>query len=219
MIVSNTESDFKIHTIHDDIVSPTSLAGIFDALHCDKWIKEGYRFKSIFRAMIKNGEVKETEHGPLYQSARWNPTHGDIVRDYPLMKSEFRAMLYPLVKAFAESFNVMDGKEMLIQAQRITAQSGKSGLPTVEGWHQDGCKHLAIYLADRRNCAGGISQLSYNKGQDIVFSKALNPGEMLFVNDETLYHYVTPISQVEHDAHAWRDIVIITHPASRLEDA
>lgn len=148
--------------------------------------------------------------------------HGDIVRHYPAMELRLATLLTPLVQIFAACAQLRYEHEILVQAQRITANSGDdraTGFPVVEGWHRDNTKVLGIFLANKVNIEGGISLLSANReGTSLVFAKTLSVGEMLLVDDTAMWHNTTPITKSRADAPAYRDVVILTWPSCREDD-
>ena len=86
-----------------------------------------------------------------------------------------------------------------MQAQRVTASAGKTGLPVVEGWHQDDIKVLGLLLIDRVNVSGGISLLSPDRGQNVSFARQLEAGDLLLINDPEVWHNTTAIQQIRPD--------------------
>jgi len=88
-----------------------------------------------------------------------------------------------------------------------------------EGVHEDGAPYIISALViNRQNVTGGESQI-YEKledgSQELIFEKALNPGEFIFQADtgeektfgNDLWHYVTGISPENPSERGVRDII------------
>jgi len=54
------------------------------------------------------------------------------------------------------------------------------------------------------------------KKQKPVFSKVLNPGELLLVNDHEFFHFTSPIKP-EIEAQGSRDVFVLTSPSLLTE--
>jgi hypothetical protein len=205
-----------------DFLDMEGIQSRFDAVPLDGYVKEGFRKKSICRVQVKNQVVNRTKHGPLYQPEAYNPVHGGIVREYEEMEPALTVLLRPLIQIFAACAELRDEHEILVQAQRVTATSGEdgaTGFPVVEGWHQDNTQVLAIFMVNKVNVEGGVSLLSRDRsGQRLTFARTLEIGELLLIDDTTMWHNTTPIRKVHDNVPSYRDIVILTWPSCR-EDA
>jgi len=202
-----------------DCMDVETLQARFDGIPLDSYVVEGFRRKSICRMRVDNHAISVSEHGPLFQPKAYNPVHGDIVRHYPEMDRHLASLVTPLVQIFAACAQLRNEHEILVQAQRITATSGTdqaTGYPVVEGWHQDNTAVLGIFLVNRVNVEGGVSLLSANRqGTMLVLEQPLAVGELLLIDDTSLWHNTTPISRARADAPAYRDVVILTYPSCR----
>lgn len=82
---------------------------------------------------------------------------------------------------------------------------------TPEGKHQDGADYIIMFIANRHNVEGGISQVFEKKGEDsfvLIKEKLLDAGQGLFMSDASsnLYHEVTPFSLVNKNEQGYRDL-------------
>ena len=92
---------------------------------------------------------------PLYQSAAYNPTHGDLARTYPeLIPSDCEAMM-TMLSLFADQSEMPIGETVLLQYQRVTCRIDQEGEPSVEGWHRDGVNRIGICCVSRDGIEGG----------------------------------------------------------------
>ncbi len=203
--------DFSAH-LSTDIFKDS-----FRHLTQDPYLEEGFRYKEIARYRVLGTEVFRQSHGPLFQSSKHNPTHGDIIRDYPAFDvlGTLQKEIGKIVSAFVAHCGLTYEDEILFQAQRIRTDSMMTGLPAIEGWHQDGTDYIGIMCVNRHNIAGGRSQLSFDKGETKVLDHELQPGELLILDDRTYWHYATAVQPIDPTKEAYRDIFIITSPSCR----
>lgn len=93
---------------------------------------------------------------------------------------------------------------------RIVCDNRHEGCPVPEGFHQDGFDFVALHNFRRSNITGGGSFLrDGSKDGPCVFEHDLLPGEALVFNDRRLFHYATPITNVEPGT-GYRDICVLT---------
>src|SRR4051812_8000970 len=197
-----------------DFLRMREIQALFAGVPLDPYVEAGFRRKSLFRARQIDRRIVMSDHAPLYQPSEFNPVHGGIYRHYPAMDERLAQLLYPLASLFAACANLDQDDEMLVQAQRITADGG-TGYPVVEGWHQDNIQVLGLLLINRVNVSGGISMLSADRGASLAFAQTLAPGDLLLINDPEVWHNTTAINQILAGQAAFRDIVIITSPTNR----
>ena len=193
-------------------VNLKGLQNDFLGLKKDPYVKEGYRWKHIVRFQLTKDGLVKAPHGPLFQSSMFNPTHGNLTREYPEYKPNKEAM--KVIKEFVEKSNAKVGDEILVQAQRITCSKTLVGLPSVENWHRDGVKAIGLFSVSRGNIKGGISEFRDNK-KNVFFSKILKPGKLAIFEDDEMEHRVTPITVEESEGEGYRDVMLLAHPANR----
>jgi len=199
------------------------IQDLFDRIPADPYVAAGFRYKSIMRVQVSEGQIRRAAHGPLFQPKEYNPVHGDIVREYEEIDERLSTLLEPAIHIFAGCARLGGRHEILVQAQRITASSGddgNTGFPVVEGWHQDNISVLGIFLVNRVNVHGGISMLARDRrGEDLAFAQTLSMGDLLLVDDTAVWHNTTPIARVDPSRPAFRDVVILTWPSCRKPTA
>lgn len=102
----------------------------------------------------------------MQQSILYNPVHGDMRREYsPIDKNisdsvEFRKLLLH----YATYFGWQDAV-VLVQFQRVDCLVNRAGVPTIEGFHQDGNRHLGMLIVNRNNITddSGVSQYAMDE--------------------------------------------------------
>jgi hypothetical protein len=156
----------------------------------------------------------------LAQSKAYNPVHGDLRREYPPVDPRlFDAPdLRRLVFGYAARFGWSDAI-VLVQFQRVDCLPGRPGRVAVEGFHQDGNRHVAMLIVDRVNIKSdsGVSQYKLDMGgnmtDEMVFDAVVPPGHLIYWNDRRVWHYGTDIEIADPAANGGRgvrDIVILS---------
>lgn len=162
-------------------------------------------------------------HLPQYamqQSILYNPMHGDIRREYPAIgdtitnSSDFRKLLLKYATFFGWSDAIV-----LVQFQRVDCNTSRTGLPAVEGFHQDGNRHVGMLVVNRNNVAedSGVSQYAMDddgkKANELIFDAVVPAGQLIFWNDKRVWHYGTEIKVADANANGGRgtrDIIILS---------
>lgn len=198
-------------------VNSIKLEGIqpfFTSLPVDPYIKGNYRFRRLSRFTVSGDELIKLPHGYLYQSKEHNPVVGGIKREFAELDDalieldEFRK----LVLAFCDSCKLHPEAEIGIHQIRTTCTLENYGNPAPEGIHKDGTDFIGIFAVDRENIQGGETHLYTARKEKPVFSKVLNSGELLLVNDHEFLHYTTPIKPISN-YEGTRDVFVLTSPS------
>lgn len=156
----------------------------------------------------------------LQQSIVYNPVHGGMRREYPPIgtditnSEDFRRLLIQ----YATFFGWGDGI-VLVQFQRVDCNTSRTGLPAVEGFHQDGNLHVGMLVVNRNNVAAdsGVSQYVMDdkgkKTDELIFDAVVPAGQLIFWNDKRVWHYGTEIKVADANANGGRgtrDIIIMS---------
>ncbi len=99
--------------------------------------------------------------------------------------------------------------EIGVHQMRTVTNGSSRSLVTPEGIHKDGHFAFAIHMINRYNVSGGVTRLYDNNLEFMTEFTLAKFGETLYVNDDMLYHEVTPINNVDRTALGFRDILII----------
>jgi hypothetical protein len=156
----------------------------------------------------------------MQQSIKYNPVHGDMRREYPRISpgitdsADFRNLLIHYASWFGWSDAIV-----LVQFQRVDCNSLRTGLPAVEGFHQDGNRHVGMLIVNRHNITAdsGVSQYVMDdngkKTEDLVFNEAIPAGKLIYWNDKRVWHYGTELKTADPSVNGGRgvrDIVILS---------
>jgi hypothetical protein len=180
----------------------------------DPYIKGNYRSRRLSRFTVSGDQLIKLPHGYLFQSKEYNPLVGDIKREFAELDDALIKLdiFRNLVLAFSDSCKLHPEAEIGVHQIRTICYSDNLGNPAPEGIHQDGTDFIGIFSVDRDNIQGGETHLYTAKKEKPVFSKVLNPGELLLVNDHDFFHFTTPIKP-QIDAQGSRDVFVLTSPS------
>jgi hypothetical protein len=156
----------------------------------------------------------------MQQSILYNPVHGDMRREYPrisesiINSEDFHRLLIHYASFFGWSDAIV-----LVQFQRVDCFVNRKGLPTVEGFHQDGNRHVGMLIVNRKNITddSGVSQYVMDdngkKTDELIFDEVISPGKLIYWNDKRVWHYGTDIKVADANANGGRgtrDIIIMS---------
>ena len=117
---------------------------------------------------------------------------------------------------YAQKLPEFPEAEIGVHQIRTICSPENIGNPAPEGIHQDGTDLIGIFSVARKNIQGGETHLYTAKKEKPVFSKVLNPGEILLVNDHEFFHFTSPIKP-QTDGLGIRDVFVLTSPSLLTE--
>ncbi|MEH2373342.1 2OG-Fe dioxygenase family protein [Nostoc sp.] len=186
----------------------------FSNMPIDPYIKGNYRSRRLSRFTVSGNELIKLPHGYFFQSKEYNPLAGDIKREFAELDDALIELdiFRNLVLAFSDSSKLHPEAEIGVHQIRIICSPDNSGNPAPEGIHQDGTDFIGIFSVERDNIQGGETHLYTAKKEKPVFSKVLNPGELLLVNDHEFFHFANPIKPLIDAKGSW-DVFVLTSPS------
>jgi hypothetical protein len=191
-----------------------SIKQFFPDLPVDPYIKDNYRFRRLSRFTVSGDKLIKLPHGYFYQSQQYNPLLGDVKREFAELDDALIELddFKKLVLAFSDSCKLHPEAEIGVHQIRISCSPHNYGNPAPEGIHRDGTDFIGIFSVDRENIQGGETHLYTDKKEKPVFSKILNPGELLLVNDHEFLHFTSPIKPTSAQE-GTRDVFVLTSPS------
>lgn len=156
----------------------------------------------------------------MQQSILYNPVHGDMRREYPHISESIinSEDFHRLLIHYATFFGWNDAI-VLVQFQRVDCFVNRKGQPTIEGFHQDGNRHVGMLIVNRNNITddSGVSQYVMDdngkKTDELIFDAVVPPGTLIYWNDKRVWHYGTDIKVADANANngrGTRDIIIMS---------
>jgi hypothetical protein len=175
----------------------------WNSLEEDQYMADGGRYRKRRHATFATHDSTDAPvllpYQPHYQSLDYNSLNGGIAR-------YFAPILVDLLNS--RSLSAL----WLIELHQfwIEARDGKKGNPTPEGVHRDGVDFVIVVMIKRVNIESGATSI-YNLDNQLVGEfTLLNTFDMAIVNDKKVYHGVTPITQLDSDEEAYRDVLVMT---------
>jgi hypothetical protein len=152
---------------------------------------------------------------PHYQTVDYNPLNGGVARYFaPILDDLHQSLSLAALLEFGNLvFSQITGNHhwhIELHQFRIEARDGQMGKPTPEGVHRDGVDFVIVVMIKRVNIDSGATTI-YDLDNRLVGEFTLRESfDMVLVNDRRLYHGVTPITQLDAEAEAFRDVLVIT---------
>ena len=138
---------------------------------------------------------------------------------------------------FKRVHNLREGEIVLVQIQssifEADTKMGKSKkvqLPdrrirknsvTGQGIHTDGQTGGMIMVLERKNIAGAVNKFHHDlesnvESESCFFEKIINPGEIIYYKDNSIYHSVTEAYPEDSKKRSFRTVMLIHYPGSVL---
>ncbi len=185
----------------------------FTHLPVDPYLKGDYRFRKLSHFQITHSHLVKLPHRAMLQSKAYNPLLGNVKREYAELDQalvnleEFQLLI---LEFFEFCRRCSTSNKVDVHQIRITANQ-HVGNPAPEGIHRDGVDMIGIFCVNRDNIIGGETHIYQSKDYSLAFTKVLEPGELLVVNDRQFYHFTTPI-QARSMTGGVRDVFVLTCP-------
>jgi hypothetical protein len=188
-------------------------------LENDQYMADGGRYRKRRHATYAIEQAGEPArlmpYQPHYQTVDYNPLNGGVARYFaPILDDLHQSVTLAALLEFGDAaFSQIGGIHQWhieLHQFRIEARDGNMGKPTPEGVHRDGVDFVLVVMIKRVNIDSGATTI-YDLDNRLVGEFTLRETfDMVLVNDRKLYHGVTPITQLDADAEAFRDVLVIT---------
>jgi len=199
-----------------------AFAQSWDRLGDDRFMADGGRYRRRRHATFAVGPdgIVRQPHQPHYQSRDHNMLNGGIERWFEPVEPDMAlgATLRGVIGFADRTFSSLSGGQrhrwhVEVHQFRIEAGTGTLGLPTPEGLHRDGVDWVLVMLMARRNVHEGVTRIHGSDRTEIGAFCLTQPFDTVLVDDNRIYHAVTPIIPVDPEAPACRDVLVITFKA------
>jgi hypothetical protein len=196
-----------------------AFADSWDALVVDAYLAEHGTFRRRRHAafsLSKDGNATREAHRPHYQSKTYNTLQGGIERWFePIARdvSEsplFGAILALCARVFGTLAPNVDTWNVETHQFRIEAKAGQAGFPTPEGVHRDGVDFVLVTLVNRSNIDSGTTTIHDTDGVQLGSFTLKHALDSAFVDDARVFHGVTPVTAIDGDLPAFRDVLVVT---------
>ena len=191
----------------------------WNRLEEDQYMADGGRYRKRRHATYAidgaGQRARLMPYQPHYQTLDYNPLNGGVARYFaPILDDLHQSVTLAALLEFGNAvFSQLSGNHrwhIELHQFRIEARDGRMGKPTPEGVHRDGVDFVVVVMIKRVNIESGATTI-YDLDNNLVGEFTLRRAfDMVLVNDRLLYHGVTPITQLEPDEEAFRDVLVIT---------
>ena len=198
-----------------------TFADSWDDLGLDLYMADGGRYRqrrfAVFSLSAQG--IVHKPHQPHYQSRDYNALNGGIERwfepvtDAVAGHAVTRAALTLCRDVFTPLTEHLGSAPVWhteMHQFRIVARLDAAGLPTPEGPHRDGVDWVLVMLVRRRNVASGVTSICTLDRQPLGSFTLTDPLDAVFVDDNRILHGVTPITPIDPDQPAYRDVLVVT---------
>jgi hypothetical protein len=191
----------------------------WNRLEQDQYMADGgtYRKRRHATYAIQNAAeaARLMPYQPHYQTADYNPLNGGVARYFaPILDDLHHSLTLTALLEFGNSvFSQITGNHhwhIELHQFRIEARDGKLGKPTPEGVHRDGVDFVIVVMIKRINIDSGATTIFDLDNKLLGEFTLCETFDMVLVNDRQVYHGVTPITPLDPDQEAFRDVLVIT---------
>ena len=209
----NCITDYAVETLNS--VNLDKIKYFFGDLPADPYLEENYRFRRLSRFQVSGDRLVKFPHSQFFQSQEYNPLLGDVVREYSELDDAL-VELEDFQKVVLEFFDFCKvcaaPNEIGVHQIRTVASVDEVGQPAPEGIHRDGVDLVGIFCVNRERIEGGETYLYKSKDGNPIFSKILNPGELLVFNDHQFFHFTSAVKAISSQNQGVRDVFVLTSP-------
>jgi hypothetical protein len=203
------------------LVGWEDFAESWNDLGVDTYMADGGRYRRRRYAAFSMGAggARRKQHQPHYQSRDYNALNGGIARWFEPIKRDIgdhkamQAILGACHDVFVRSTPVEtrpDAWHVEVHQFRIETRADENGKPTPEGLHRDGVDWVLVLLVRRQNVASGETSIHDLRQRHLGSFTLADPLEAAWVDDNLVYHGVTPVTPIDEAAPAFRDVLVVT---------
>lgn len=199
----------EIGQLPEDCV--TALTSSFNALPPNPYPDGAFRLRRYSHFRFDGQQPERLPTKTFVQDEAINRFHGNVERTYPEIED-------PVVSsdAFAEMFRrframtgIESGLPIEVHQMRILAGHEAATEVAPEGVHQDGFRHLGVFVIERRNVCGGEIQVHTRRDARPFVSHAFDQGEFVVLNDQRFWHSAAAM-EAANDDEAYMDLFVLT---------
>ena len=195
------------------------FAASWDGMPVDEYMADGGRYRrrrfGVFTG-LGGSEISRAAHQPHYQSRDYNHLNGGIERWFEPIAGDvasgatFQGLL-GFTRALFEGLSGPSSWHIEAHQFRIEAGPDIAGQPTPEGMHKDGVDFVLVLMVRRQNIAQGTTTIHDNDRRLLGSFTLSNPLDAALVDDQRVYHGVTPVVPADASRPAFRDVLVLTY--------
>jgi hypothetical protein len=197
-----------------------AFASSWNDLGVDTFMADGGRYRRRrFAAFAASADgLSRKPHQPHYQSRDYNPLNGGVARWFLPVTEEIAA--HPAMVAILTTchrlFDALTPESTRppvwhVEVHQFRIETGREqGLPTPEGMHRDGVDWVMVMLVRRENIASGETMVEDVAHRPLGSFTLTEPMDATFVDDDRVFHGVTPLRRLDPERPAYRDVLVAT---------
>ena len=197
------------------------FAASWNDLGVDTYMADGgrYRRRRYAAYSVGAGAIRRKPHQPHYQSRDYNALNGGIARWFEPV-TEHIASHPALLAILGTSYEIFTSCtpphtrpaswHVEVHQFRVEASHGAAGKPTPEGLHRDGVDWVLVMLVRRENVTSGETNIHDLLKRQLGSFTLCAPLESALVDDDRVYHGVTPVTPIDPHAPSFRDVLVAT---------
>ncbi|KAA9133526.1 2OG-Fe dioxygenase family protein [Marinihelvus fidelis] len=209
--MNHRSADFllELGQLPEDCV--TTLAPSFELLPPSPYADGDFRLRSFSHFLFDGVRPQRLPTKAFVQDGEINTFQGGVERYYPeiddaVVDSEAFAEMFRRFRAMTG----MDASSPIeVHQMRILAGRAKATEAAPEGVHQDGFRHLAVFVIERRNIRGGEIRVHTGRDEAPFVSHPFDHGEFVVLNDKRFWHSAGAM-EAANDDDAYMDLFVLT---------
>ena len=204
---------------HGGLADWDAFAASWDDLGLDTYMADGGRYRkrrhAAFAMLPGSDVIRRKPHQPHYQSRDYNTLNGGVERWFQPVLPEVGdgASMGAILRGCRDLFDRLTkvpAWHVELHQFRIEARAGEAGQPTPEGMHRDGVDQVLVLLIRRENVQSGETSIHDLAGRKLGSFTLTEPLDAALVDDNRVFHGVTPVEPVDPAAPAFRDVLVMT---------
>ncbi|WED25929.1 2OG-Fe dioxygenase family protein [Vibrio sp. DW001] len=208
------ENKFLIEVFQTPENVAPQLSSYFDDLPADKYVDSDHRYRSYAQFQAGNTGLVRLPHSTFTQSSEFNRVVGDVERDFAEMDNEMvqTPCFQHILKSFMQRTGTdKDNSVVHVHQIRVTCKSDATSAPAPEGIHQDGYRFVGIFCVQRKNIAGGFTQIFVSPvEQHPHLNTVLEENQFVILNDSRFFHHISETLSSEAGEKGVRDVFVFT---------
>ncbi|MGD2171091.1 MAG: 2OG-Fe dioxygenase family protein [Gammaproteobacteria bacterium] len=202
-----------------DIGHDQAFLDSWNRLEQDQYMADGGKYRkrryAVYAIQNPGEPARLMPYQPHYQTLDYNPLNGGVARYFaPILDDLHHSpTLAALLELGNRVFSQIGGNHQWhieLHQFRIEARDGRDGKPTPEGVHRDGVDFVIVVMIRRVNIESGATTIFDLDHRLVGEFTLLDAFDTVLVNDRRVYHGVTPITQLDPEQEAFRDVLVIT---------
>lgn len=207
------DPDFTFSHQHLSSVDLNVFSDSFNQLIPDQHVDGQYRYRRYSRLTGSLDNPQCLDDLPFFQSKTVNYLNGDIDRCFEALEGAVIELpqFKQLMQSIGDFFGFDPAKTILgVHQIRVVCTSDETGCPVPEGIHQDGFDLIAMCCIAKCNIEGAESQIFNDPKLPALYQCTMEPGDIIYCNDRTMYHYASPVKPECPGFEGYRDMFVIT---------